>query len=93
MHICIIGTGASGLMAACELVKLDFIETISIIGSKKIPSIKVGESSTMTFYNFIKKNFDINEFVQKSDAAVKYGVYYKNWSKRDFIHFFGSNCY
>ena len=90
MHICIIGTGASGLMAACELVNLDFIETISIIGSKKIPSIKVGESTTISFYNFIQRNFNIAEFVQKSDAAVKYGVCYNNWSKKDFIHFFAS---
>lgn len=91
MNICIIGTGMSGLMTACELLKLDFIKKITIIGSSKIPSIKVGESTTFSFYNFINKNFDIKEFIKSTDASVKYGVYYKNWSKRNFIHTFGPN--
>jgi tryptophan halogenase len=91
MDICIIGTGVSGLMTACELLKLNFIKNISIIGSSTIPSIKVGESSTYSFYDFIKNNFNIREFVQASDASVKYGVYYQNWSKRNFIHHFDSN--
>lgn len=90
MNICIIGTGVSGLMAACEISNLDFVKKITIIGSSKIPSIKVGESTTRPFYFFIEKNFNIAEFVRSTDAAVKYGVYYKNWGKRDFIHFFGS---
>lgn len=90
MNICIIGTGVSGLMTACDLRRLDFIKKITIIGSKKIPSIKVGESTVHSFYNFIKDNFSIDQFVSQSDAAVKYGVFYKNWSKRDFIHYFES---
>ena len=91
MNICIIGTGVSGLMTACELLNLDFIKKITIIGSSKIPSIKVGESTTLPFYTFIKENFIIKEFIRSSDAAVKYGVYYENWSKRNFIHYFGSD--
>lgn len=91
MNVCIIGTGVSGLMTACELLRLDFIEKISIIGSKKIPSIKVGESTTFPFYKFVRDNFNISEFVKSTDAAVKYGVYYNNWSRKDFIHFFGGD--
>lgn len=92
MNICIIGTGVSGLMTACELLKLDFIKTISIIGSPKIPSIKVGESTTFSFDEFVRKNdFTVKEFVRSSDASVKYGVYYQNWSKRNFIHHFDSD--
>lgn len=72
-------------MTACELLNLDFIKKITIIGSPKIPSIKVGESTTFPFYNFIEKNFIIKEFVRSSDAAVKYGVYYENWSKTKTI--------
>lgn len=91
MHICIIGTGVSGLMTACELLNLDFIEKISIIGSSRIPPIKVGESTTESFYRFVEKNFNISDFVKSTDASIKYGVYYENWSKENFIHFFGSN--
>jgi len=91
MNICIIGTGVSGLMTACELLKLDFIKKITIIGSSKIPSIKVGESTSGPFYSFIKNNFNLKEFIKSTDATVKYGVYYKNWSKGDFIHHFASD--
>jgi len=90
MHICIIGTGASGWIACTMLKKLDFIKKITIIGSSKIPSIGVGESTTLSFISRVLNEVDLKKFVQKSDASIKYGVYYKNWSKRDFIHYFKS---
>lgn len=91
MHICIIGTGASGWIACTMLKKLDFIKKITIIGSSKIPSIGVGESTTLNFVKSVLCNVDLKNFVKESDAAVKYGVYYKNWSKKNFIHYFRSN--
>ena len=90
MHICIMGTGASGWIACTLLKKIKFIKKITIIGSSKIPSIGVGESTTFGFVSHILNNFELKKFVQESDAAVKYGVYYKNWSKKDFIHYFRS---
>jgi tryptophan halogenase len=90
MNICIIGTGASGWIACTMLKKLEFIKKITIIGSSKIPSIGVGESTTLNFVSQLLSEVDLKKFVQESDAAVKYGVYYKNWSKRDFIHYFKS---
>ena len=90
MHICIIGTGASGWIACTLLQKLDFIKKITIIGSSKIPSIGVGESTTLNFVSQVLNEVELKKFVQESDAAVKYGVFYKNWSKRDFIHYFKS---
>lgn len=90
MHICVIGTGASGWIASTMLKKLEFIKKITIIGSSKIPSIGVGESTTLRFVEQVLNEVDLKKFVQESDAAVKYGVYYKNWSKRDFIHYFKS---
>ncbi len=90
MNICIIGTGASGWIACTILKRLEFIEKITIIGSSKIPSIGVGESTTLNFVSQMLDKLELKDFVQESDAAVKYGVYYKNWSKRDFIHYFKS---
>jgi tryptophan halogenase len=90
MHICIIGTGASGWIACTMLKNLDFIKKITVIGSSKIPSIGVGESTTINFVSQVLSKVELKKFVQESDAAVKYGVYYKNWSKRDFIHYFKS---
>jgi tryptophan halogenase len=90
MHICIVGTGASGWITCTLLQKFDFIKKITIIGSSKIPSIGVGESTTLNFVSKVLSEIELKKFVQESDAAVKYGVYYKNWSKKDFIHYFKS---
>jgi len=37
-----------------------------------------------------KFNVKLEDFIRESHAAVKYGVYYKGWSKHDWIHFFKS---
>lgn len=89
MKVCIIGTGASGWIVCSMLKKIDFITEIVIIGSSKVPPIGVGESTTLNFVeNFLD---DAKEFVRESDAAVKYGVFYKNWAETDFIHHFKSH--
>jgi tryptophan halogenase len=91
MHVCIVGTGASGLLVANQLKEHSFISKVTIIGSDKIPSIGVGESTTLTLPAAHSKfNVDLGEFIRESHAAIKYGVYYKNWSRRDWIHFFKS---
>jgi tryptophan halogenase len=88
MNICIIGTGASGWIACTLLKKLKFIKKITVIGSSKIPTIGVGESTTLHFISSILDNVELNDFVRETDASVKYGVLYKNWSKRNFINYF-----
>jgi tryptophan halogenase len=93
MHICIIGTGSSGWISCNTLKNLNCIDKITIIGSPNIPPIGVGESNTLSFLDFLNdlienKEFTIDEFITNTDAAIKYGVYYENWSKRDYIHHF-----
>ena len=97
MHVCIIGTGTSGWMCCNLLKEVDFIEKITIIGSPDIPPIGVGESNTLLFTNgFLnllasRGDFTLGEFVRGTDATIKYGVRYINWSKRDFLHHFKNN--
>ena len=90
MKLCIVGTGAAGWMACAAMAtKKDIFDEIVIIGSPRIPSIGVGESNTLKIVEFHKTyGIDADKFVRESDAAVKYGVYYQNWSKNDFIHNF-----
>jgi tryptophan halogenase len=91
MHVCVVGSGASGWLVANQFKELGYITKVTIIGSPKIPHIGVGESTTLTLpVAHSKFNSDLSEFIRESHAAVKYGVYYKNWSKNDFIHFFKS---
>lgn len=93
MHICIIGTGAAGWMTAFSLKDYDEVSKITIIGSPAIPTIGVGESTTGIFYDFVDRLFPDDDiaffkFLVDIDAAVKYGVFYKNWSHKDFLHAF-----
>jgi len=93
MHVCIIGTGAAGWMTAFSLKNLNEISKITIIGSPSIPTIGVGESTTNQFYDFVNDLFPDDDrafykFLVDIDAAVKYGVFYKNWSHKDFLHAF-----
>jgi tryptophan halogenase len=91
MHVCIVGSGTSGWLVANQLKELDVISKVTVIGSPKIPHIGVGESTTLSLPNSHSTfNADLKDFITKSHAAVKYGVYYQNWSKRDWIHFFKS---
>ena len=88
MNVCIIGNGASGWITCAILKKLDFIKKITVIGSSKIPTIGVGESTTLCFHDYVLRDLDLKEFVKTSDATIKYGVYYQNWSRKDFVHYF-----
>jgi len=90
MHICIVGTGAAGLMAACLFKEKGYVKKISLIGSPHISTIGVGESTTLSFEEMHRK-FDDNfsNFVTDSDAAVKYGVYYQGWNPgKNWLHYF-----
>jgi predicted flavoprotein YhiN len=74
MHVCIIGTGASGWMC-CNLLKdLEIIEKITIVGSPIIPSIGVGESNTLTFVSeFLNKLLEKKDLLDlKKNFARKY---------------------
>jgi tryptophan 7-halogenase len=89
MHICIIGTGASGWMTCSILRQKKYIDKITIIGSPSIPTIGVGESTTLNFLEFLEDcGIEEEELARECDASFKYGVYYQNWSKKDFIHHF-----
>lgn len=92
MHVCVIGTGASGWITAFKLKNLKNIDHVTIIGSPSIPTIGVGESTTGEFPSFLHTladdGYNMGQLLVDIDASVKYGVYYKNWSNKDFLHAF-----
>ena len=89
MRLCIIGSGAAGLMAANYFNFWNPLTEIIVVGSPEILPIGVGESNTLSLVNFHNQMGISNEdFITQSDASVKTGVYYKNWSEHDFIHNF-----
>lgn len=97
MHICIVGTGASGWMTAHSLANMSKVTKVTIVGSDKIPTIGVGESTTQVFMSYLRDTFGFDtdrpckhylKFLVDIDAAFKYGVYYEGWSEKPFLHEF-----
>lgn len=92
MHLCIVGTGAAGWITCHWLARHPAVKKITIIGSPAIPTIGVGESTTMHFFRFLQELLpDREDFwrtLLEMDAAVKYGVSYEGWGPRKFLHAF-----
>jgi tryptophan halogenase len=93
MHICVIGTGTAGLMAAGVFATREYVKKVTLIGSARIPTIGVGESTTLNFEEtnrvFVE---DYSEMIREIDAALKYGVYYQNWNEgKGWINYFKSH--
>jgi flavin-dependent dehydrogenase len=85
--IIIVGGGTAGLTSALILkTKYSFID-IHIIKSNNIGIIGVGEGTTehwREFINFV--GIHENELIKEADATFKYGVYFKDWTKQDYVH-------
>lgn len=93
MEICIIGSGASGWIAAHYLSSLEYIKKITIISPSDIPPIGVGESTTYMFFDFIKKYMNFSpeqywKFIVDIGGAFKYGVSYRGWSDKEYLNVF-----
>jgi len=86
--IAIVGGGTSGLIAAL-ILKTKFQKTkIDIIKSDKIGIIGVGEGSTehwLDFCNYV--GITLQELLNEAGATFKYAVYFKGWTKEDYVHF------
>lgn len=96
MHVCIFGTGAAGWMVAHSLKNLEEVTKITIIGSDEIPSIGVGESTTLKFVQWMSENLHFNtsqlfNFIKDINASIKYGVSYEGWSSKNFLHGFNND--
>ena len=93
MHVTIFGTGAAGWITCHSLANLDFIKKVTIVGSDKIPTIGVGESTTLLFADWVKNDLNLShdeyiKFFIDIDSAIKYGVSYEGWSPKTFLHGF-----
>lgn len=90
--IIVVGGGTSGCIAALLLKKRFPQKNISIVESKKIGIVGVGESSTehwRLFSNYI--GIETLSPLLYCNGTFKHGVYFKNWSKNDFVHSIGDS--
>jgi tryptophan halogenase len=84
-NIVIVGGGSAGWLTAAGFSKYFTNSNITLIESKKIPTIGVGESTTTLMKSFINDHLGISDkqFIRGTDAIYKLSVkfndfYYKN---------------
>ena len=83
--VLICGGGTAGWLAALMMhQKFD----VTLIESKTIPTIGVGESTTEAVTDVLRAaGIDMEDFVSKTNATGKYGIKFTGWP--DFFHPFG----
>lgn len=79
MDVCVIGGGATGLIAAHYLKSLDFVNEVTLICPKDIPPIGVGESTTYGFFYFLK-NITLEEL---DSSGYDWSIFYITTSGKD----------
>ena len=85
--ILILGGGTAGLVTALILKTRFPKKEISVVKSDKIGVIGVGEGSNEEWSYFVKFcGLDSNEVIKETDATVKLGIKYVNWTDKDYIH-------
>ena len=87
-NVIIVGGGTAGYLTAL-ILKTRFEDqiNITIIKSNKIGIIGVGEGSTEHWKNFLDyTDIDNYELIKETDATLKSGIMFKNWSDEDYLH-------
>ena len=83
----IVGGGTAGYITALMLKTAYPEKNIAIIKSDKLGIVGVGEGSTKEFKNFIDFiNVTPYDIIKNCGATFKSGIYFKDWSKKPFLH-------
>lgn len=79
-HVCIVGGGSSGWLAAAYYLKQTPDIKITLIESPNIPIVGVGEATILGFDEFLSHcGFDSIEWMTATDATFKCGILYPGW--------------
>lgn len=89
MKIVIVGSGTSGLVTGIILRGFFPLWDITVVSSKDIGIIGVGEGSTehWRLYFQDKHNIPVSEMVTACQATHKYGIKFENWTNHTPTYF------
>ena len=89
-NITIVGGGTAGLVTAL-ILQTRLNSNLTIIKSDKIGIIGVGEGSTEHWEDFMGVcQLDLWEMLKETDATLKLGIYFKNWTDKPYYHHVGN---
>jgi tryptophan halogenase len=81
-NVVIVGSGTAGMLSAIMLKDFFAGYDITVISSKEIGIIGVGEGSTEHWKNAFMRphHIDVGRMVEETDATHKYGIRYEDWT-------------
>lgn len=86
MNIVIVGGGTAGWSTALNFSSKTN-HNITVVSSKEIPIIGVGESTTGQFSDLIKTNLDEVDFFKKTGSTFKLGIKHVDWlNENDYFN-------
>lgn len=87
--VCIVGSGTSGLVAALIFKSMFPNMDVTVISSKEIGIIGVGEGSTEHWRHFFQQpcGIDANHMVANTAATHKYGIKFENWTTHTPVYY------
>ena len=86
-RVCVLGAGNAGLMAALILKREKPGLEVYVVGSSELGIVGVGESSTEHVNYFVRLlDMPIKDFVVQSGCTFKYGVDFRGWTDKRYIH-------
>ena len=89
-ELIVLGGGTAGWLTALYLKKIFPFYQITLIESKKIGIIGVGEATTPNIITFLKYlNIDIFDLIQKTKGSIKNGISFENWNGDNKKYFHG----
>lgn len=89
-HICIVGGGSAGWMAALWVKQFYPTVTITVIESSEIGILGAGEGTTPQFLNFFEQvNIGFVDIVKYAGGTIKNGIKFTNWGAESYYHSFG----
>jgi tryptophan 7-halogenase len=94
--IIVVGGGTAGWITALS-VKHSYPDyNVTVVASSNIGILGAGEGTTPHFVSFLKNiGIDVSELIKETNATLKIGIEFVNWSKKSqsYFHPFDSTTY
>ena len=90
----VLGGGTAGWLTALFLQQTFSDSNITLIRSKEIGIIGVGEATTPNISNFLQfLRIDFKDLINHTNGTIKLGINFKNWNgdNKDYFHAFSDN--
>jgi len=91
-RVVVVGSGTAGLVSALQLKSLLPGLDISMVSSRDIPIVGVGEGSTEHWSGFEGRvGMQRRDLIRRCDATYKFGIRFQDWTRHtpDYFHSIG----